>query len=467
MKVCEFHNKNGVIYMENRNLSQHIETFLKELSKNGISIEEVAQCSGISIHSLSNWRNGYSKPNHKNLTKLREYALNVWSSNKESLYYKDEYRQLREVVQTFYNQIDKILMNMSSTGETEKKILDDHKNNSQAQEMLEKFLDFGVFDMYVNFDNQDITKMSEKVDINKKIKKKYQKTFIENINNLIEFIDETTQYEVDTLCESHLFPDKLVKRQVKEFYNKIPHEEDFDVPYKISSIGEQWIQTNLGISKTQVKNWRIGKDRPSEENLEILKKLVRCKGKSAFLGYTFLNEDFVNMFLPSLDIEAEDEEGEIALHCTLEYFTNVLFYYCYYNENVKNLINDVQENTIKQTDISIASSFFNEMHSLRVSRKYFYDEKGEQDMPNLKEYFDMSNKSVDYVLKKDQRILDKIVTDENIKLLLDYADTNFDNDKKEALTEVIRKVKKNEGIRPLILLTNMKFLKLYHPNKEK
>ena len=128
--------------MENRDLSQHIETFLKELSKNGIGIEEVAQCSGISIHSLSNWRNGYSKPNHKNLTKLREYALNVWSSNKESLYYKTEYRELREVVHTFYNQIDNILMNMSSTGETEKKILDDHKNNPQAQDILEKFLDY-------------------------------------------------------------------------------------------------------------------------------------------------------------------------------------------------------------------------------------------------------------------------------------------------------------------------------------
>ncbi|PTJ56426.1 hypothetical protein BUZ71_06320, partial [Staphylococcus saprophyticus] len=433
--------------MENRDLSQHIETFLKELSKNGIGIEEVAQCSGISIHSLSNWRNGYSKPNHKNLTKLREYALNVWSSNKESLYYKTEYRELREVVQTFYNQIDNILMNMSSTGETEKKILDEHKNNPQAQDMLEKFLDFGAFDMYVNFDNQDVTKMSEKVDINKKIKKKYQKAFIENINNLIEFIDETSQYEVETLCESHLFPDKLVKRQVKEFYNNIPHEEDFDVPYKISSIGEQWIQTNLGISKTQVKNWRIGKDRPSEENLEILKKLVRRKGKTAFLGYIFLKEDLVNMFLPSLDIEVENKEEEIALHYTLEYFTNVLFYYCYYNENVKSLINDVQENTIKQTGISIASSFFDEMHSLNVSRKYYYDEEDKQNMPNLKEYFDMSNKSVDYVLKKDQRILDKIFTDENIKLLLDYADTNFDDDKKEALTEVVRKLQKNEGIR--------------------
>ncbi|MDW4356535.1 hypothetical protein QI089_06080 [Staphylococcus saprophyticus] len=449
--------------MENRDLSQHIETFLKELSKNGIGIEEVAQCSEISIHSLSNWRNGYSKPNHKNLTKLREYALNVWSSNKESLYYKTEYRELREVVQTFYNRIDNILMNMSSTGETEKKILDDHKNNPQAQDMLEKFLDFGAFDMYVNFDNQDVAKMSEKVDINKKIKKKYQKTFIENINNLIEFIDETSQYEVETLCESHLFPDKLVKRQVKEFYNNIPHEEDFDVPYKISSIGEQWIQTNLGISKTQVKNWRIGKDRPSEENLEILKKLVRRKGKTAFLGYIFLKEDLVNMFLPSLDIEVENKEEDIALHYTLEYFTNVLFYYCYYNENVKSLINDVQENTIKQTGISIASSFFDEMHSLNVSRKYYYDEEDKQNMPNLKEYFDMSNKSVDYVLKKDQRILDKIFTDENIKLLLDYADTNFDDDKKEALTEVVRKLQKNEGIRPLVLVTNVKFRKLYHP----
>ena len=453
--------------MENRNLSQHIETFLKELSKNGISIEEVAQCSGISIHSLSNWRNGYSKPNHKNLTKLREYALNVWSSNKESLYYKDEYRELREVVQTFYNQIDKILMNMSSTGETEKKILNDHKNNPQAQVMLEKFLDFGAFDMYVNVDNQNVTKMSEKADINKKIKKKYQKTFIENINNLIEFIDETSQYEVETLCESHLFPDKLVKRQVKEFYNNIPHEEDFDVPYKISSIGEQWIQTNLEISKTQVKNWRIGKDRPSEKNLEKLKSLVGYKGNSAFLGYIFLKEDFRNMFLPSLDIEAENEEKEFELHSTLEYFTNVLFYYCYYNENVKNLISDMHENTIKQTGTSIASSFFNEMHSLRVSRKYYYGEEDKQNMPNLKEYFDMSNKSVDYVLKKDQRILDKIFTNENIKLLMDYADINFDDDKKEALTEVVRNLKKNEGIRPLILAMNVKFRKLYHPNKEK
>ena len=388
----------------------------------------------------------------------------MWSSNKESLYYKAEFKELREVIQIFYNQIDKILMNMSSTGETEKKILDDHKNNPQAQDMLEKFLDFGTFDMYLNFDNQDVTKMSEKVDINKKVKKKYQKTFIENINNLIEFIDETSQYEVDTLCESHLFPDKLVKRQVKEFYNNIPHEEDFDVPYKISSIGEQWIQTNLGISKTQVKNWRIGKDRPSEENLEILKKLVRRKGKTAFLGYIFLKEDFVNMFLPSLDIEAENEEEEIALHNTLEYFTNVLFYYCYYNENVKNLINDVQENTIKQTGISIASSFFDEIHSLKVSRKYYYDQEDKQNMPTLKEYFDMSNKSVDYVLKKDQRILDKIFTDENIKLLLDYADTNFDVDKKEALNEVVKKLQKNEGVRPLILVTDVRFRKLYHPN---
>lgn len=450
--------------MENRNLSQHIETFLKELSKNGISIEEVAQCSGISIHSLSNWRNGYSKPNHKNLTKLREYALNVWSSNKESLYYNAEFKELREVIQIFYNQIDKILMNMSSTGVTEKKILDDHKNNPQAQDMLEKFLDFGTFDMYVNFDNKDVTKMSEKVDINKKIKKKYQKPFIENINNLIEFIDETSQYEVDTLCESHLFPDKLVKRQVIEFYNNIPHEEDFDVPYKISSIGEQWIQTNLGISKTQVKNWRIGKDRPSEENLENLKKLVRRKGKTAFLGYIFLKEDFINMFLPSLDIEAENKENEIALHYTLEYFTNVLFYYCYYNDNVKSLINHVQENTIKQTGISIASSFFDEVHNLKVSREVYYDEEAKQNMSDLKEYFDMSNKSVDYVLKKDQCILDKIFTDENIKLLLDYADTYFDEDKKEALNEVVKKLQKNEGVRPLILVTDMRFRKLYHPN---
>ncbi|MDT3985657.1 hypothetical protein RA085_03485 [Staphylococcus saprophyticus] len=453
--------------MSNRNLSEYIEAFLKELSKNGIGIENVAQYSGISIHSLSNWRNGYSKPNHKNLTKLREYVLNLWSFNKESLYYNNEYKELREAIQTFYNQIDKILMNMSSIGETEKKIFDDHKNNPQAQDMLEKFLEFGAFDMYVNIDNQDVTKMSENVDINKKIKKKYKKPFIENINNLIEFIDETSQYEVETLSESHLFPEKLVKRQVKEFYNNIPHEEDFDVPYKISSIGEQWIQANLGISKTQVKNWRSGKDLPSKENLENLKKLVNREGKVAFLGYLFSNKDFVNMFLPSLEIEAENKDKEFELHSTLKYFTNVLFYYCNYNENVKSLINDVQENTIKQTRISIASSFFDEIHSLKVSREVYYDEEAKQNMSDLKEYFNMSHKSVEYVLNKDQQILDRIFTDENIQLLIDYADANFDDDKKEALTEVVRKLKKHEGIRPLILVTNVKFRKLYHPNQEK
>lgn len=213
-----------------------------------------------------------------------------------------------------------------------------------------------------------------------------------------------------------------------------------------------------------MKNWRIGKDRPSEENLENLKNLVRRKGKTAFLGYIFSKEDFINMFLPSLDIEAENKEEEIALHYTLEYFTNVLFYYCYYNENVKSLINDVQENTIKQTGISIASSFFDEVHSLKVTRNYYYDEEDKQNMPNLKEYFDMSNKSVDYVLKKDQRILDKIFTDEHIQLLMNYADTNFDVDKKEALNVVVKKLQKNEGVRPLILVTDVRFRKLYHPN---
>src|SRR5699024_9569529 len=115
----------------------------------------------------------------------------------------------------------------------------------------------------------------------------------------------------------------------------------------------------------------------------------------------------------------------------------------------------------------IASSFFDEIHSLKVSREVYYDEEAKQNMSDLKEYFDMSYKSVEYVLNKDQQILDRIFTDENIQLLMDYADANFDDDKKEALTEVVRKLKKHEGIRPLILVTNVKFRKLYHPNQEK
>lgn len=108
--------------------------------------------------------------------------------------------------------------------------------------------------------------------------------------------------------------------------------------------------------------------------------------------------------------------------------------------------------------------FFDEIHSLKVSRELYYDEEARQNMSDLKEYFDMSHKSVEYVLNKDQQILDRIFIDENIQLLMDYADANFDDDKKEALIEVVRKLKKNEGISPLVLVSNVKYRKLYHPN---
>ncbi|WP_429966504.1 hypothetical protein [Enterococcus sp. AZ058] len=62
----------------------------------------------------------------------------------------------------------------------------------------------------------------------------------------------------------------------------------------------------LDVSKTQIINWKNGKDFPSPKNLASLKKLLGLKENGAFLMYQFDDTYFLSMFLASLERVANE-----------------------------------------------------------------------------------------------------------------------------------------------------------------
>ena len=351
--------------LKNQEFHKSIEDFLRTLNKMGINMEEVSKQSGISKHSLSDWRNGNSVPKRNNLKKLRDYSVHLIGTG-------FLHKEFQYPIIEFCEKVHLYLQEMTTNGETEKEIINLHENNPRAQEVLEPFLEFGVFDSFIS-PNMQYKHIDGKPKIGRELKNKYKQNFIDNINNLIEFIDETSRYESIDICQSPLFPDNLVRRQVEEFCRNVPREEDFDVTHKITSVGEQWLQHHLNVSKRQIDSWRKGIDLPSNENFKNLKELVRYHGNGVFYGYKFTNDDFLHMFLPSLEIEMENQEKEYELHENLINFTDMLFYYCSYDEKVEDLMENVEISVKIQNGKSIASSFFNEIHKLKVTRESYYD----------------------------------------------------------------------------------------------
>lgn len=419
--------------LKDQEFHKSIEDFLKTLNKMGINMEEVSKQSDISKHSLSDWRNGKSIPKRKNLKKLRDYASDLLNTGVLHIELK---REFRYPIIEFYERIHLYLQEMTTYGETEKEIINLHENNPRAQEVLEPFLKFGVFDAFID-PNMQYTHIDGKPKIGRELKKKYKQNFIDNINNLIEFIDETSKYESIDICQSPLFPDKLVRRQVEEFCRNVPREEHFDVTHKITSVGEQWLQHHLNISKRQIDSWRKGVDFPSNENLENLKELVGYHSNVAFYGYKFTNDDFLHMFLPSLKIEMENQEKEYELHKKLIKFTDMLFYYCSYDKQVEELMENVEISIKIKTNQSIAYSFFNEIHKLKFTRKHYYDPYSRENSQNLKEYFNMSIESINKTLEQDFALIDEIITKENIQKLENYAKKYFNDYQKEELFKII------------------------------
>ncbi len=422
--------------LKDQEFHKSIEDFLKTLNKMGINMEEVSKQSGISKHSLSDWRNNNSTPKRQNLKKLRDYALDLLNTGAPFVKLKKEFRY---PIIDFYKKVHLYLQEMITDGEIEKEIIDFHESNPRAQEVLELFLDFGIFDSFMNQSLQ-FNHIDGKTMISRKLKNKYKQNFIDNINNLIDFIDETSKYESIDICQSPLFPDKLVKRQIEEFCRNIPREEHFDVTHKITSVGEQWLQHNLNVSKKQIYSWRKGIDFPSNKNFENLKELVGYQGNGAFLAYTFTNKDFLHMFLPSLKIELENQDKEYEFQEKLINFTDMLFYYCSYDKQVKELMEDVEISMKIKSDKSIALSFYNEIHKLKVTRDFYYDPYSREDLKDLKEYFNMSIESINKTLEQDFAIIGEIVTEKNIQKLEDYAEKHFDKYQNEKLLNIIDKI---------------------------
>lgn len=419
--------------LKDQEFHKNIEDFLKTLNKMGINMEEVSKQSDISKHSLSDWRNGKSIPKRKNLKKLRDYASDLLNTGVLHIELK---REFRYPIIEFYERIHLYLQEMITDGEIEKEIMKIHENNPRAQEVLEPFLEFGVFDSFID-PNMQYKHIDGKPKIDKKLKNKYNQKFIDNINNLIEFIDETSRYESIDICQSPLFPDNLVRRQVEEFCRNVPREEHFDVTHKITSVGEQWLQHHLNVSKRQIDSWRKGIDLPSNENFKNLKELVGYHGNGVFYGYEFTNDDFLHMFLPSLEIEMENQEKEHELHKNLINFTDMLFYYCSYDKQVEELMENVEISIKTKSDNSIASSFFNEIHKLKVTRESYYDSHSREILKDLKEYFNMSIESINKTLEQDFALIDEIIIKENIQKLENYAKEYFDDYQKEDLFKII------------------------------
>ena len=440
--------------MTNKKLSKELDKLLMALSKIGVNTKVTAEMSGVSIHSLSNWRQGKSSPNQSNLIKLRDYSLSLLSIHGLQ-------SEVRECAVSFFREAEITLRDMPRIGEKEEKILSDHHSNQKASSILGRMLDFNQIDTYLNTDTMQGFRIDKQNKIDRKTQRNYKKTFSENLNRLINFIDEGSDYEREDIAEWSLFSGDLNEDLFLELYDNLPHEEDFDIIKKVPSIGELWLETNLGVSKTQVKSWREGKDFPNEENLEQLKKLVGTKGKGAFLGYEFSESDLLHMFLKTPRLEAENRADKAEYFETLAFFTNVLFKYCGSNKEVEELRHSIEENLISEGKSSLVKSFLDEVWNLRVSREINRDSYTDKNMPEMIKYFEMTDDEVEYALNKDYKVVDSIFSEEKVNLIEKFSEEHFDVEQKEALSELISQLRLGKFIPQIRLRLEPKFQKLY------
>ena len=161
--------------MTNKKLSKELDKLLMALSKIGVNTKVTAEMSGVSIHSLSNWRQGKSSPNQSNLIKLRDYSLSLLSIHGLQ-------SEVRECAVSFFREAEITLRDMPRIGEKEEKILSDHHSNQKASSILGRMLDFNQIDTYLNTDTMQGFRIDKQNKIDRKTQRNYKKTFSENLN---------------------------------------------------------------------------------------------------------------------------------------------------------------------------------------------------------------------------------------------------------------------------------------------
>lgn len=430
--------------MKTKTINKQIDDFLNNLSKMGITTRMISEDTGMSLHSLSNWRQGESNPNQINLLKLRDYSLTILSEHNLDFPLKKE---LREPIEKFCKYVEEVLREMPKKNDKEDIIFSDHQVNQDAENILKPILDFQNLDFYFNVDKGEGFGLDHKNMIDRKVEKQYRETFVNNFNLLIQFVDENSQYDVEDLIFQG-----WEAEHAEEFYAKLPHDEDYDVKEKISSVAELWLSKELDVSKTQILNWKKGKDFPSANNLLYLKKLLHLEGNGVFLMYEFDELKLKSIFLPSMGEAADKRVKNFLYYKTLEFFTNVLFLYCYENPTVKELREDMEDSLIEENHEDVVLSFFEEYNNMKVFRDFIVDEDTLIHNPELAPYIHMDDIHISYVVKKNEELLNRIFTKENIRLLSEIGEKRFLNEQKEGLYEIISLLEKHEVVRNTAVL---------------
>ncbi|QDW98245.1 helix-turn-helix domain-containing protein [Staphylococcus agnetis] len=454
--------------MDVKRFGIEFEDFLRCLKELGILVEELEKDIGVSKHSLSDWRNGYTLPQYNSLLKLKCYITKHLNTNVEGIVLSKEYRKR---ILTFYYLIDQMIINHNRVDENEKVILEDHKNNKKARDIVKKLLDFNIADNYYNFEKDEYLDINERKEISRKVKKEYKDNFSTNIRNLVNFIDKANEYDEETYFKCEVLGKNLSPNQVREFYENLPNDDDYDDTKFISSIGSLWLSRELKVEINKINRWKNGESFPSDNDIEKLKKLLNLNGKGAFLISKYQNEDFYSMFLKSISDEAEKRDREHQYYFSLEYFTKVLFFYCKKYSKVQLLLEDIKMSILnideqeldKKENIELISIFYKNIFDLKLSRQIF-DPVFYEDKPALKEFHDLDDNTVEQLLKSYQKIINKIFSNETITLLESYSLKSFSDEQKEKMDILIDSLKKREGIPSKVIIFNPGFKKLYHHN---
>ncbi|MGM0214240.1 hypothetical protein IGI42_001781 [Enterococcus sp. AZ109] len=418
----------------------------------------ISEDIGVSLHSLSDWRQGKSTPNQTNLLKLRDYSLKIMA--KYSLDFP-LIKELREPIERFYKFVEEFLREMPKENDKEDIIFSDHQKNLEAKEILMPILDFQNLDFYFNIETGEGFGLDHKNRTDRKIEKKYRENFVNNFNLLVHFIDKNSQKDVEEL----IF-DGWEKDRAEEFYLNLPHDDDYNVKEKISSVAELWLSKKLKVSKTQILNWKKGKDFPSAENLMNLKKILHLKGKGSFLMYEFDCEQLKSMFLPSLRKDSNKRMEDYLYYKTLEFFTNILFVYCVENPMVEKLREDMKDSLIEENHKNVVLSFFKETHLMKVSRAFILAEDGISHNPELEPYISMNETRLSYIIRKNEELLNRVFTKENVGLLNEVSEKRFVNEQKEGLAEIISLLEKNEGVSNTAMLNLAPKFRLLYSHDE-
>lgn len=82
---------------------------------------------------------------------------------------------------------------------------------------------------------------------------------------------------------------------------------------------------------------------------------------------------------------------------------------------------------------------------MKIFRDFIVDEDTLIHNPELAPYIHMDDIHISYVVKKNEELLNRIFTKENIRLLSEIGEKRFLNEQKEGLYEIISLLEKHEG----------------------